>query len=163
MAQIYRFFLRNSNLSELYGASQKKFELNPQIEPEIFHQLIKVLRVKIGDRIILVDSQADGEFFDNYFMVNAVFSKKLLLQFDKKMKNENELCFKLGLVLSLPNKPDKLTFILQKAVELGVKKITLVEADFSQFKHALIIDRLKKKVIDETIILIKKCLIKSPS
>ena len=146
MPQIYRFFLKNTILDNL--RSQEIFELNEKNEPEIFYQLTKVLRVRVGDKIVLLNQAYNQPFFDNYFFADMIAPKKLSLKFEKKIKNENELPFELGLVLSLPNKPDKLTFILQKATELGVKKITLVEADFSQFRHSLNIERLKKILME---------------
>ncbi|HMR01462.1 MAG TPA: RsmE family RNA methyltransferase, partial [Candidatus Gracilibacteria bacterium] len=60
--------------------------------------------------------------------------------------NENELDFEMELVVCLPNKPDKLSLILQKAVELGATRLVLVNGDFSQMKHGLREDRLVKIV-----------------
>lgn len=146
MAQTYRFFLRNSILDKfpLHGI----FELDAKAEPEIFHQLTKVLRIKTGDGVVFLNRKSREPFFDNYFVVDLVATKKIMLRFEKKILNEAELPFSLGLVLCLPNKPDKLAFIIQKAVELGVKKITLVEGDFSQFKHKLHLERLEKILIE---------------
>lgn len=130
------------------------FHLNEKLEPEIFFQLAKVLRVKTGDEVVLLADDYGAEFAGgrkfyefNYFVQEAQ-KQQLVLKFKNILENHNELPFSLGLILCLPNKPDKLEFILQKAVELGVSKITLVNADFSQMKHNLRVDRLQKIITE---------------
>jgi 16S rRNA (uracil1498-N3)-methyltransferase len=76
--------------------------------------------------------------------VESADKKEIMLRFIKRTENVNEPRTGLTLMLCLPNKPDKLEFILQKAVELGVSRIILLEGDFSQMKHNLRSDRLEK-------------------
>lgn len=144
----YRFFPRNQTSQALIQQNETTFYLRKEDESEIFFQLQKVLRVKKGDRIILAIQSALPPFFDYFFLVQNVQATEFILSFEQKKENHNELTFNLELVLSLPNKPDKLAFILQKATELGVKKITLVKADFSDFKHPLKSERFNKIVLE---------------
>ncbi len=154
MARQYRFFLRNpaSNFSE--NNLNKKgdvFELTEKEEPDIFFQLTRVLRVKNGDTITLIppgSSKQKSPLPEYIFSVSDVQKRSIILSFQKHFENNNELTFSLELILCLPNKPDKLDFILQKATELGVKKIILVTADFTQMKHHLRCDRMQKIVIE---------------
>jgi 16S rRNA (uracil1498-N3)-methyltransferase len=121
--------------------------LTEKLEPDIFYQLVKVLRVAPGDKVVLLPAEggpdaARGEEFE--YEVETAQKKEVVLRFTGRRKNENELDFRLGLLLCLPNKPDKLEMILQKAVEIGVAAVILVEGDFSRLKHNLRTDRLEK-------------------
>ncbi len=119
---------------------EKDVQLNLRLEEDIFYQLVKVLRIKAGDKIVLVGK--NGIEFE-YETVSA-HKKNVELRFLSSRKNENETDFKLGLILCLPNKPDKLAMILQKAVELGANEVILVSGDFSQMKHELKAERLAR-------------------
>ena len=144
MARIYRFFLRHTPVKGL----GEIFSISEQTEPEIFFQLTKVLRTEVGQKLIIVPAQQQAPFYEYHYTAETVGKKELILKLTEKIANENELGFKLGLVLALPNKPDKLEFILQKAVEIGVGKIVLVEGDFSQLKHQVRLERLQKIVVE---------------
>lgn len=139
MSRSYRFFIDGINAAEL----EKEVLLNASEHPNLVEQMGKVLRVKEGDSIVLLPVQAAaGETFEYVYEVAGAHKKEVALTFVKKVLNENELEFPLGLVLCLPNKPDKLSLIVQKAVELGVTEIILVSGEFSQMKHKLREDRL---------------------
>lgn len=138
MSRIYRFFLRNNG--KLEG---DKFLLSAEAEPEIIFQLTKVLRVKSGDMITLVSGQ-----LEHIFEVGNVLKNGVELLKKNTVQNMNELNFELDLWLCVPNKPEKLEFILQKAVELGVHEIALFESEFSQMKHVLRMDRLEKIITE---------------
>lgn len=139
MARIYRFFTQNIKKLE------EDIVLSSIVEPNIVEQLGKVLRVKSGDQVVLLPSDSNGApYFEYIYTVQNAHKKGVELSFQSKKENHNELSFSLGLVLCLPNKPDKLSMILQKAVELGVSRVVLVDGDFSQMKHTLREDRLQK-------------------
>jgi 16S rRNA (uracil1498-N3)-methyltransferase len=144
MARQYRFFIENS------GPLDKNMALNGGTGPEIVEQLSRVLRAKAGDRVVLVplergnNKNEAGHLFEYHYVIETAHKKEVSLSFTEKVRNANELPFSLGLVLCLPNKPDKLSLILQKAVELGVSWVHLVTSDFSRMKHALREERLLK-------------------
>ena len=139
MARIYRFFLRNEGTGSGLGYD---LLLNDENEPEICNQLVKVLRAKPADGVILMARKESEPFTEFEYEIENAHKKEVSLSFKGQSENSNELPFKLGLILCLPNRPDKLELILQKATELGVSDITLVSADYSQMKHGLRMDRL---------------------
>jgi 16S rRNA (uracil1498-N3)-methyltransferase len=148
MSRTYRFFARHLAAESLPQTLGKVFTLTESLEPEIFFQLLKVLRVQPGDQIVLlpaIPGEKNEEFF--YTVVNA-HKKAIEISFVNKQENENELSMDLGIILCLPNKPDKLELMLQKAVELGTKRIVLVSGDRSQMKHGLRDDRLGKIITE---------------
>lgn len=139
MARVYRFF------SQDVQDFEHDVALSGNTDPDIVEQLGKVLRVQPGDDVVLLPMAVSGPpFFEYRYTVANAHKKGVELSFQEKTENLNELGFSMELVLCLPNKPDKLSMILQKAVELGASRITLVEGDFSQMKHALREDRLQK-------------------
>lgn len=147
MARHYRFFLRNpATLSSFQHA--ESFELDEKLEGEIVFQLVKVLRVKTGDRVTLIPQNQDAPFCEYAFEVAAAGKHSIALTKKSGLPNTNELGFPLELFLCLPNKPEKLEFIIQKAVEIGVSVVRLFESDFSQMKHHLREERLRKILIE---------------
>ncbi len=118
--------------------------LSSHFESAVFEQLAKVLRVKPGDEIVLMTGKNKAPFWEFHFDVVIANKREVRLVFKSKKKNLNELEFGLELVVCLPNKPDKLSMILQKAVELGVSRVVLVKGEFSQMKHDLRPARLEK-------------------
>jgi 16S rRNA (uracil1498-N3)-methyltransferase len=144
MARVYRFFTRHLTKDSLPAAAERPFHLYENLEPEIFYQLTKVLRVKSGDEIVLLPMQQEPPYLEYSYGVESADKKEVVLRFIRRTENANEPSASLTLMLCLPNKPDKLEFILQKAVELGASRIILLEGDFSQMKHNLRNDRLEK-------------------
>lgn len=86
------------------------------IEQEDLHHLKKVMRNKNGDCILCIDPLGT-----NYqcHIENIEIGKIVV---DKKIINDSELDVEVTLVYAMP-KGDKFEFVLQKAAELGVKRI----------------------------------------
>lgn len=134
MGRVYRFFIEGRE-AEL-GSD---FRITLGQNDEILDQLTKVLRVREGDNLVLLDTANQfGDTPDVFsYEVSLAHKKEVGLKFISKERCENELGFELELVLCMPNKPDKLSLILQKAVELGVSAVRIAEGDNSQMKHDL--------------------------
>jgi 16S rRNA (uracil1498-N3)-methyltransferase len=148
MARKYRFFTHHIVKDSLPANPDRPLRLYENLEPEIFFQLTRVLRVRSGDHIVLIPAFQNKPYFEFLYEVENTDKKEIVLRFINKLENHNETAANLELILCLPNKPDKLDFILQKAVELGVSRIILVEGDFSQMKHGLRIERLQKIITE---------------
>jgi 16S rRNA (uracil1498-N3)-methyltransferase len=148
MARKYRFFTRHITKDSFPADALKPFHLYENLEPEIFFQLVKVLRVKETDLIAFLPILQSAPYHEYLYEVESADKKEISLRFVKKTENLNEPEREITLVLCIPNKPDKLDFILQKSVELGVKNIVLVEGDFSQLKHNLRPERIEKVLIE---------------
>jgi 16S rRNA (uracil1498-N3)-methyltransferase len=152
MARTYRFFLRHLVRESLPVRAELPLRLTENLEPDIFYQLVKVLRVSAGDKVVLLPGNGSTEVGSGFapggeeyeYEVESAQKKEVILRFTGRRKNENELDFPLELLLCMPNKPDKLELILQKAVEIGAAAVTLVEGDFSRMKHNLRTERLEK-------------------
>ncbi len=141
----YRFFLRHT--SKL--VENEPFTLDDTSEPEIFFQMAKVLRIKEGDKIVLLPAKKESDkTIEYHYEVDTIQKHTVGLLFKETKENVNELKFSLELTLCLPNKPEKLELILQKAVELGVTHIHVVHGDHSQFKHTIRKDRLEKIILE---------------
>lgn len=148
MARNYRFFVRNPGSTDLLQKKEATMSLSDNDEPEIFFQLVKVLRVKPGDTVRLLPGERRELPQEFVYEVIACSKKTIELRFLKVVPNNNELGFQLGLWLCIPNKPDKLELILQKAAEIGAANIVLFESEYTQMKHQLRIDRLRKIVLE---------------
>lgn len=142
MARTYRFFLRNSS------PPAKDFDLLAKNEPEIVFQISTVLRGKVSDEVVLLAPDNDEAGVECRFKIVEANKHHVQLEFLDSKENKNELPFTLRVLLCLPNKPDKLDFMLQKAVEVGVQEIVLLESDYSQMKHHLKPERIQKIIME---------------
>ncbi len=80
-----------------------------------------VLRLKIGDMITV----SDGSGTDYICKIDDIMSDVVVAAIEDVMRNAAELGTKITLFQGMP-KSDKLEFIIQKAVELGVTEIVPV-------------------------------------
>ncbi|MCC7197724.1 16S rRNA (uracil(1498)-N(3))-methyltransferase [Candidatus Peregrinibacteria bacterium] len=146
MAREHRFFTHDLQDT---SAFQKQMTFSDSLESSIFFQLTKVLRVKPGDKVCLLAPVFEGsENTEFLYDVTDTNKKAVVLSLTGKRVNRNELSYELDLLLCLPNSPDKLSFIVQKSVELGVKKIILVDSDYSRMNQKLREDRLLRIVTE---------------
>lgn len=83
----------------------------------------KVLRLKAGDSVVL----CDGNRTDYYCTITELDKTCITLKVDSTCPNEAESCVSITLYQGLP-KSDKMDFIIQKCVELGVDRIVPVES-----------------------------------
>ena len=118
-------------------------------DKEIFHQLVKVLRVREWEKIILFN------WIDNIdlvFEISEINKKDIKLNFIEELKKETELNFELNLYQALPNKLEKIEYILQKWVEIWYRKFVFYRTKRSQ---KLVISDKKierlKKIITEAV------------
>ncbi|MCT4617029.1 MAG: 16S rRNA (uracil(1498)-N(3))-methyltransferase [Candidatus Gracilibacteria bacterium] len=127
-------FLINSDLQDKIIISDKDF----------IHQVSKVLRGRIGDKIILFKPNSS---VDNIYEIININKKNIELKKLEKIKKENNN-FKLNLYSALPNKLSKIELIIQKCTEVGVNKITFFNSERSQ---KLIISQNKKARLENII------------
>ena len=83
----------------------------------------KVLRSKIGDKLQICNSQNGENFLCN---IEKMKNEEILCQIKQKVEDKTESNLEVTIFQGLP-KADKMEYIIQKSVELGVYDITPVE------------------------------------
>lgn len=96
------------------------------IEGEEFRHAVNVLRVKEGERILLCDNSG----YEYLAVINKINKKDLVAKVEEKALNQCE-CKEDVLLIAGYLKGDKTELIVQKATELGVKKIVVFSSEFS--------------------------------
>lgn len=91
------------------------------IEGKDVNHITKVLRMKIGDELIV----SDGTGFDYYCAIDRIEGDAVFCELRNKWESYSELPVRLTLFQGLP-KADKMELIIQKTVELGVYEIVPV-------------------------------------
>jgi 16S rRNA (uracil1498-N3)-methyltransferase len=111
------------------------------LDRESSHYLSNVLRMKIGSVVRLFNSD-DGEFLGT-----IVTAKKysLTVTLTSKVSAVVEEPLKIHLAASI-SKGDRMDYLIQKSVELGVSQITPIFSEFSEVKIKEK-DRLEKKCL----------------
>ncbi len=89
-----------------------------RIEGNDVNHIKNVLRMKSGEHIVC----CDGFCNDYYCVISEIASDYVMASVEEKVKSRGELNTKIYLFQALP-KLDKMDFIIQKAVELGVYEI----------------------------------------
>lgn len=99
------------------------------IEDESFvHQIAHVLRSRPGDEIVLFN----GNGYDYRYAIKNIAKKSIELTYVQKQENGGDSSMKIRLYQALPNKYEKIEYILQKWVEVGIQEFIFFRADRSQ-------------------------------
>ena len=103
--------------------------------------VIKVLRKKQGDPINLTDGR--GFFYEA--TISQPDPRQCSFTIDKKIQ-EPKKNFSIHIAISPTKNADRIEWFVEKAVELGIDEITLLECDRTERRH-LKIERLVKMAI----------------
>ena len=134
-------------MHRFYNPDFSIWEKNINIKDKNFlNQLIKVLRVKNWDKIILFNSIDN---FDYLYEISSLEKKNILLSKIEKIEKKQEKKFEINLYQALPNKLSKIELILQKWVEVAIDNFYFFPACRSQ---KLIISENKKERLKKIII-----------
>lgn len=105
---------------------------------ELCHQIARVLRLRAGDHIVLLDN-AGNEFTVNLISVGEKFTHGEIIA---QAQAGSDARFNLHLFIALTQR-DKFEWILQKVCEIGVAEITPMITSRSLQQHQ--VDFLKKR------------------
>lgn len=133
-----RIYLENSDLSEQNIILKDK---------EIVHQLSKVLRVRLWEKISFFNWETKTDFI---YEIIGIEKKEILLEKKSEQENNSEINFELSLYNALPNKLEKIEYIIQKGTEIGFTEFNFFRTDRSQklFISDNKIERLKKIITE---------------
>lgn len=102
---------------------------------------IKVLRLKEGDKIEILDG-VGATYIAEIIDANA---KKCEVNIVEKIKHPKPL-YSIEIVVSPTKNADRIEWFLEKATEIGISKLTLIQAERTERKKVRI-DRLEKIAI----------------
>ncbi len=98
--------------------SEKIENENIMITGEDFNHIKNVLRLRQGDSLVI----SDGNCTDYDVVIDSYASSHVVTRIVGKCKNNNESDIDITLLQGIP-KSDKMDLIIQKSVEMGVKRI----------------------------------------
>ena len=128
MSALKRFFIEKiQNEVELFG--------------EEFEHAKNVLRLSVGEEVILLDNSGK----EYTAVIAAVEKKRMLLNVVREEVGQREPFSDVYLLFGYLKNADKNEFIVQKAVELGVKRIGVFSSEFSSaYMNGNKLERLNK-------------------
>ena len=128
MSSLKRFFVENIDEQTL-------------LQGEEFEHAKNVLRLGVGDEVILLDNSG----IEYTAVIAEVAKKQMLLNVIGKAVGDKEAAVDVALLFGYLKNADKNEFIVQKAVELGVKRIIAFSSEFSSaYMNANKLERLNK-------------------
>jgi len=120
------------------------------LEPDTSSHLVNVLRLKRNSRCILFNG--DGNDYDCYLDVADKRAARLVIESSRRNLAESSL--RITLVQAIA-RGDRMDYLLQKSVELGVRHLVPVFSKYTNVK--LPADRLPRKLAHWRKILISAC------
>jgi len=115
-----RFYISDLNTTDFNFSIKDK---------EIIHQLTKVLRIKVWENIIFFDG---SDSFDYIFRIKNILDKSIDFEQVWREENKSEIDFELNLYQAIPNKLEKIEYIIQKWVEIWIKNFVFFRSERSQ-------------------------------
>ncbi|NDK19374.1 16S rRNA (uracil(1498)-N(3))-methyltransferase [Candidatus Gracilibacteria bacterium] len=97
-------------------------------EDSFVHQISRVLRSSVGDCIILFNG--DGQEYE--YRIDSITKKEIGLVFEKSSTNTCDSGVSIRLYQAMPNKYEKIEYILQKGVEVGIQEFVFFRSERSQ-------------------------------
>jgi 16S rRNA (uracil1498-N3)-methyltransferase len=127
-------------LSRIYTAQRLDSNTTIVLEPEPSHHLARVLRLGVGDGLVLFDGSG-GEYPGE---ITAIDKKAVQVRTGdlRDQDCESPLSIHLGIAVS---RGERMDWIVQKSTELGVRAITPLSTEHSGVK--LSADRANKKIL----------------
>ena len=111
------------------------------LEPEESRHAIRVLRKKHGDHIRLTDGK--GVYYDA--TITEADSHQCSFKVTEKIPDASK-DFTIHIAISPTKNIDRIEWFVEKAVELGIDEISLMECDHTERQH-LKVERLEKMAI----------------
>ncbi len=105
-------------ISRIFQAVPLKENGTLQLDDDASHHVARVLRAKIGDEVILFNGEG-GEYLS---LITHIDKKSVKVEIKKFNPRNSESSLELYLAQGI-SRGEKMDFTIQKAVELGVKKI----------------------------------------
>ena len=115
-------------------------------EIEIVHQLTKVLRIRVWDEVSLFNWDIHKDII---FQIAELGKREITIQKVSEQENNSEIDFELTLYNAMPNKLEKIEYIIQKGTEIGFTKFHFFRTDRSQ---KLVISDNKKTRLEKIIV-----------
>lgn len=122
----------------IYHPAPISLQTETELSPDAFQHLIKVLRLNVSDNIVLFNG--DGQNYEASITSVQKKSASFIATHCQANDSESPVNVHLAQVIS---RGDRMDFVLQKSVELGVTKITPLFSERCGVK--LSGDRLEKK------------------
>lgn len=91
-------------------------------------QITRVLRMKVGEHVVLFN----GDTTETEYEIASIDKKSINLRGIGQKSPKTEPRKSIILYQALPNKYEKIEYILQKGIEIGIRKFIFFRADHSQ-------------------------------
>lgn len=113
-----------------------------ELPPEEAMHALRVLRMKIGDEMVLMDGQG------NYYRAEVILAhtKHCLYEIKEQMPQQRQWQGHIHLAIAPTKMMERIEWMTEKAVEVGVNEISFLNCQFSE-RRLVKISRLEKIMI----------------
>jgi len=111
-------------------------------DADMHHQISRVLRMQKGDACIFFA----GNFVDEVYEIVEISKSQIVLKRVDSIQKSRDTSTRVVLCQSLPNKIEKLEYIIQKCVEVGVDEFVFFPSERSQ--PLALLEKKKPRLLD---------------
>ena len=112
----------------VYGSGQLG-ETITLSEPELVHQIIRVLRMRAGESCILFPGDGSP---DSIYAIESLDAHAVVCRLIERRDNTSDPTLRLTLCHAIPNRPEKMELVIQKGTEIGCREFLFYRSDRSQ-------------------------------
>jgi 16S rRNA (uracil1498-N3)-methyltransferase len=135
---MHRFYLSSSNING------NKIEI---VDPDLLHQLTRVLRVRSGSQAILFDGRSSTELVAEF---TEITKNKVRGEIIERQTNSSEPTLKITLFQALPKQQARFEEILQHGTEVGISHFVPIISERTEAKGLRNFARLQRIMIEAT-------------
>ena len=114
---------------------------NQELPPEEAVHALRVLRLKNGDKVQLIDGK--GGFYEAKIILEG---KKCILNVFSEKKDDKRSDVYVHLAIAPTKNIDRIEFMLEKCVEIGIDEVSFLNCRYSERKN-IKLERLEKVAI----------------
>jgi len=98
-------------------------------EKDLHHQITRVLRARVGQKYVFFDGKSTQDYV---YEIQSIDAQKVVFILQETFQKSSEIFPSMHLIQALPNKLEKLEYIIQKACEVGYLSLHFFSAERSQ-------------------------------
>lgn len=115
------------SLARIYCPIHLKLGVLINLKEDTFNHIVNVLRLRVNDKVYLFDGREAGDYLGR---ISTITKKELVVAIEEFIARQTESPLDIHLAQGIA-RGEKMDFVVQKAVELGVRSITPLFTEYS--------------------------------
>lgn len=119
----------HDNMQRIYFANIPLSQELIITEKNLYHQITRVLRARAGQKYIFFDGKSTQDYV---YEIQSIDAQKVVFILQETLQKSSGIFPSIHLIQALPNKLEKLEYVIQKACEVGYSSLHFFSSERSQ-------------------------------